>query len=177
MKIAKLLELHEKGFNVPLFVLNPYRKYKQEVLTSLRSYVFSPATKVSIYAEKNFYEKKFVRLTLQDAAFILAALEKKDYEILVVEDPEWELIGSVEWDKTNEEGKIRVENEETQFHFLEAVEPLRMRHIVRTCREVVESLDGEYIRVFFGWATGFVGVKCSKLIIYDYKILKVFLDK
>jgi len=178
MIISRFLKLHELGFNVPTFVQNPQQKYKEGLSLSLQSYVFPPASKVTLLAERGEKEKRFSELSIQEAIAILTDLAKRGYEILLMEWPEWEFLGKVTWNKEYRKGVFRRHNHcLLPFSFVESVEGVRERYIIRTCQEVGELLDVANVEILYGWATRFIGVKCLKLIIYDYKILENSLDK
>lgn len=172
MIISRFLDLHEKGFNVPTFVQNPLQKYRGDLLVSLPSYIFPPTTKLTLLMEKGGKEKMFSSLSIQEAVSILTAFSKDGYEVLLMERPEWEFYGSVIWNEETGRGVLNLGNTSTLFAFIEVIPNMKMRYVVRTCLDVSKSLDKGVVEVCYGWATGFVGVKCLKLIIYDYKILK-----
>jgi hypothetical protein len=178
VEIKHILELRDGDFNVPVHVLNPHQKYRGEICSTLREYVFNPLTKVILLVGMKKGPKQFRSLHISEASLIAMAMEKRGYETMIMEQPEYEFFGRATWEPgrvVGLPGSLTVDKgcgAVTQtFAFVESIPEVRLRSIARLVMAVQGYLDAPGIEIEYVWSTNFVGVKQLKLIIYDYKFL------
>lgn len=175
MQIRHILKLKAGGFNVPVYILNPYLKYKGEICMTLKEYVLPRGSRVVLLAETKKGPKQFRSLSIQEASLITSTFEKEGYETMILEQPECEFSGIACWDSAVHEGWLTVdEGRGASFHkfaFVEDLPEVKWRSVGRLVQKVQGYLDISGIELDYIWSTTFVGVNQLKLIVCDYRFL------
>ena len=186
MEINHILKLEEGGFNVPIYVLNPHKKYGGEICSTLREYVFAPFTKVTLLVDMKKGVKQFCSLQVQEASLIAMAMEKKGYRTMILEQPSAEFFGRAWFEPAKFRelpGGISIDTGKgspaiCKFAFVENIQgDLRLRSVARLVLTVQGYLDMPFVEVDYSWCVNFVGVNQLKLIVYDYRYFHIPLDK
>jgi len=96
----------------------------------------------------------------------------KGKNVLMAEDVEFEFAGQVRFLK-DDTGYLFIDDKFIErFHMVEFVADPKHRCIVRDIHKQVYNKIKEDFVVFFGWAKKFTGVNSSRLVIYDYLLLR-----
>jgi hypothetical protein len=173
-RYKRFLLLAAWGFNVPVFLINPEQKYPRDTFVHLKENEFMDIPDVSLLVEKEATTRFFSCLRLQNAVAMLLEFRRSGYDTLLYEFAPWEFKGimSVErrgggsyqvWPEFESDGKIFA------FRRFEEIGNLRLRHVAREAERVRECAGADRCFVEFYWTIQAAGVKCSKLVLYNFK--------
>lgn len=174
MKVDRLLNLAEWGFNVPVFVHNPWRHYGDDLYLCLKeifSYVHGERVFSVLATHPETGKSSYVSgLSLQSARLDCYSFETKGYEVLIFVGYPKEFSGSVLLDEHRPSVFITTADEPLKFRDVNQINNLVHRHIVREAEKVRKKVGVDMILVKYLWAKGFVGVRGSRLVFLDYRI-------
>jgi len=177
MNVSRFIHLAELGFNVPRFVLNPVTNYGRDAYASMKDYFQCTVPFDMLATRKDGHvTRMFEKLLLGDAVLRLSHLEASSYETVLMEHVEFEWEGIIML-LGGEYGRMRVrhvdavKDEKFHFGFLQEVQNLVHRHVVRECLKFPGVDSSRKVRMDVRWATEFRGVNSSKLVFLDYKYL------
>ena len=166
MKVAKLLRLHKWGCNVPIIVENPSRRF-ESTAWAFMSGEFKKKNLAMVVAERDGRHLHIPPQSLQGALLTCSQLEPNGWRVLVVE-----------WSKPEFEGSVLLREDEgvlivkpkyrERFTFIDLIKSPKHRHIVREIKMQIRRHIRRDVTVSFYWATDFMGINFSKLVISDY---------
>ncbi len=173
MRVDKVLNLAEWGFNVPAFIHNPIGHYGDDAYLCLKeifSYVqnkrYFSVLATNMTTGKSSYSKG---LSLQSAHVSCIPLERRGNEVLIFVEYPKEFSGSVVLFK---EGVscFTYDDKLLKFYDVMQIENLVHRHIVREVCRIKEKVNVESIRVRYVWSKEFGGILGTRLLFLDYRI-------
>lgn len=169
MRIETLYQLTEWKCNAPIILENPASKFTVNAYTQLRE-SFKKRNLAIILAER---EEQRITLPAQDMQNVLwecSRLEPNGWRVLVVEWGQPEFGGYITLWETGGEFCVQPTHVEP-YGFVESIKEPQHRHIVREVERQFRPHISKPIRVSYFWATEFMGINFSRLVVYDYEVV------
>lgn len=182
MWVRNFLKLFEWGFNVPVFVENPCSgEFKDSAISMLRD-KFERYDRLTIIAEKvNAKPRLYLDLTFDSASVFCTELDKAGFDVVVFGNDKWEFSGKLTF-RAN--GYFECQAKRNHFggfckcvnYDVNRLAEISCRYRLRELFKLWEKMGVDGLTVYFAWCLDFTGVKCSKLVIYNFMNPKNLLD-